>query len=190
MAASPHIPGLRECLRLMVEYGMLGNIRRHSLVVARLAMQLQEGLSAMQPGKPQAAKELVLAGALLHDIAKTLCLNTNCDHAKVGADICRKEGYPEVAHVVGQHVRLSPFDEDRYKAGCFTALELVHYADKRVRHHVVVSLDERREYIIERYGNNSPERYRAIEQHFQQCAYLERLLFRWLPFSPQELGIL
>ena len=189
MEEKPRIPGIADCLQLMQDYAMLANIRRHSLVVARLAIQLLQGLRDMQPGKPQADMNLVLAGALLHDIAKTPCLNTKCDHAQVGADICLKEGYPEVAAVVGQHVRLSFFDEASYQAGSFTALELVHYADKRVRHHTVVSLDERQEYILERYGNNNPERCRAIEQHFQQCARLERLLFRWLPFSPQELGI-
>ncbi len=189
MQEKSRIPGLAECLQLMQDYAMLANIRRHSLVVARLAIQLLQGLNAMQPGKPQASMELVLAGALLHDIAKTPCLNTRCDHAKVGADICIKEGYPEVAAVVGQHVRLSFFDEASYEAGRFSALELVLYADKRVRHHSIVSLDERLDYILERYGGNNPERCQAIEQHFQQCARLERLLFRWLPFPPQELGI-
>ncbi|MDO5673688.1 MAG: HDIG domain-containing protein [bacterium] len=189
MEEEPRIPGLAECLQLMQDHAMLANIRRHSLVVARLAIQLLQGLSDMQPGKPQAGMELVLAGALLHDIAKTPCLNTKCDHAKIGADICLKEGYPEVAAVVGQHVRLSVFDVAGYEAGRFSALELVHYADKRVRHHTVVSLDERLDYILERYGDNNPERCQAIELHFQQCARLERLLFRWLPFPPQELGI-
>ncbi|MGI6637620.1 MAG: HDIG domain-containing metalloprotein [Desulfobulbus sp.] len=188
-AAPPRIPGLHECLLLMEQYGMLSNIRRHSLVVARLAIQLLEGLCAMQPNNPQAAKELVLAGALLHDIAKTPCLHSRCDHAQVGAEICHKEGYPEVAAIVAQHVRLSPFATQRYEAGQFGAMELVHYADKRVRHHVVVSLDERLEYIIERYGNNNPERCQAIERHFQRCGRLEHLLFRWLPFAPEELGI-
>ncbi len=189
MPASSRIPSLEACVQLMEEYGMLANIRHHSLVVARLAVQLLEGLKAMQPDRPQADMELVLAGALLHDIAKTPCLTAQCDHALVGADICRREGYPEVAEIVAQHVRLSPFTEDRYQAGVFNAVVLVHYADKRVRHHSVVSLDERLEYILERYGNNNPQRCQAIERHFQQCAHLERLLFRWLPFPPQELGI-
>lgn len=168
---------------------MLANIRRHSLVVARLAVQLLEGLRAMQPGRPQASQELVLAGALLHDIAKTPCLGSRCDHAHEGALICQREGYPQVAEIVAQHVRLSPFAEARYAAGLFGAPELVHYADKRVRHHCVVSLDERLEYILERYGRNNPERCRAIELHFRQCHRLEQLLFDHLPFTPAELGI-
>lgn len=167
---------------------MLANIRRHSLVVARLAMQLLAGLHAMQPDRPQAPRELVLAGALLHDIAKAPCLGGRCDHAREGALICRREGYPRVAEIVAQHVRLAPFAEARYEAGLFGAPELVHYADKRVRHHCVVSLDERLEYILERYGRNNPERCRAIELHFRQCRRLEQLLFRRLPFPPEELG--
>ncbi len=188
MEAPPRIPDLATCLLLMKRYGMLANIHRHSLVVARLAIELLEGLSAMQPDRPQAARELVMAGALLHDIAKTQCLGGRCDHAREGALICRKEGYPQVAEIVAQHVRLFPFAEQRYEKGHFGALELVHYADKRVRHHDVVSLDERLEYILERYGNNNPERCQTIERHFGLCRRLERLLFRWLPFAPEELG--
>jgi len=122
-AAPPRIPGLHECLLLMEQYGMLSNIRRHSLVVARLAIQLLEGLCAMQPNNPQAAKELVLAGALLHDIAKTPCLHSRCDHAQVGAEICHKEGYPEVAAIVAQHVRSAPWNWcTMLISGCATML--------------------------------------------------------------------
>ena len=70
MEEKPRIPGIADCLQLMQDYAMLANIRRHSLVVARLAIQLLQGLRDMQPGKPQADMNLVLAGALLHDIAK------------------------------------------------------------------------------------------------------------------------
>lgn len=167
---------------------MLANIRHHSLVVARLAEQIRAGLCAVVPDRPQADRHLVISGALLHDIAKTPCLGTTCDHAKAGAEICRRQGYPAIAAIVEQHVLLRDFDPDRYAAGHFTAREIVYYADKRVRHNVVVNLDERLEYILDHYGRGNPDRQGLIRENFKKCTTLEYYLFRWLPFAPTELG--
>jgi len=186
--AGTAIPSLAECIGLMEEYGMLANIRHHSLVVARLAEQLLEGLCAVPPDRPQADRRLVISGALLHDIAKTPCLNGACDHARVGAEICRRHGYPEIAAIVEQHVLLWDFDPARYESGAFSAREIVYYADKRVRHNVVVHLDQRLEYILDHYGKGNPERQGLIRENFSKCVTLERHLFRWLPFAPAELG--
>ena len=182
------IPSLPECVQLMAQYGMLANIRHHSLVVARLAERLVLGLGATAPDRPQADRDLVIAGALLHDIAKTPCLNSTCDHAKVGADICRQHGFPEIAAIVEEHVILRHYEPDRYEAGQFTAREIVYYADKRVRHHMVVNLDERLEYILDRYGKDNPTRQQLIRENFNKCLTLEHYLFEWLPFAPEELG--
>lgn len=181
------IPSLVECIQLMEQYGMLANIRHHSLVVARLAEQLLNGLRKVAPAAPLADRNLVIAGALLHDIAKTPCLNSHCDHAKIGADICRQHGFPEIAAIVEEHVILRDYAPARYESGVFTARELVYYADKRVRHHEVVGLDARLEYILDRYSKNNPDRERLIQVNFEKCLDLERCLFQWLPFSPEEL---
>ncbi|ADW17024.1 metal dependent phophohydrolase [Desulfobulbus propionicus DSM 2032] len=185
---NPVLPSLADCIQLMDQYGMLGNIRHHSLVVARLAEQLQAGLAAVAPDRPQADRHLVISGALLHDIAKTPCLGSDRDHAKAGAEICRQHGYPEIAAIVEQHVLLWDYDPLRYRNGHFTAREIVYYADKRVRHNVVVNLDERLEYILEHYGKNNPNRRELIRENFNKCLTLEQHLFHWLPFGPEELG--
>lgn len=188
MAVAAPVPALTTCLQLMEHYEMLPNIRHHSLVVARLAEQLISGLSTANPDRPQVDRQLVIAGALLHDIAKTPCLNSDCDHAKVGGEICRQHGYPEIAAIVEEHVRLRDYAPDRYREGRFTAPELVYYADKRVRHNVVVNLGERQEYIIDHYGHGNPVRHRLIRENFCTCLSLEEHLFRWLPFKPDQLG--
>lgn len=188
MDSPTRIPSLRECIALMERYAMLANIRHHSLVVARLAEQIQQGLASFAPELPQANRHLVISGALLHDIAKTPCLDSNRDHAKVGGEICRSHGYPEIAAIVEQHVLLWEYDPVRYAEGKFTAREIVYYADKRVRHNVVVNLDQRLEYILEHYGKNNPARHALIRENFKKCIALEQYLFRWLPFGPQDLG--
>jgi putative nucleotidyltransferase with HDIG domain len=184
----PHIPSLPECIQLMEQYGMLTNIRHHSLVVARLAEQLQAGLCTTAPEQPHPDRSLVIAGALLHDIAKTACLNSNCDHARIGAEICRRHDFPEIAAIVEEHVILSNFEPDRYQTGQFSAGEIVYYADKRVRHIVVVNLNERLEYILDHYGKDNPTRHQLIRENFKKCLTLEHYLFQWLPYGPGDLG--
>lgn len=183
------VPDIGQCFRLMDEYAMLPNIRRHSLVVARVALQLMDGLAqnrAILPVLPDRA--LVIAGALLHDIAKTPCLQTGCDHAKAGAAICARLGYPELARIVAEHVVLHDHDAARRKRGMFSACEIIYYADKRVRHEEIVNLDRRLEYILERYGEGEPRMEQRIRDNFILCVQLEKALFEFLAFSPAHLA--
>ncbi len=182
------IPGLGQCIRLMEQYHMLDNIRHHSLVVARVADQLVRDLETAGPPRGAPDRRLVIAGALLHDIAKTPCLDASCEHAQVGAEICREHGFPEVAGIVAEHVILRDHDPDRYAGGRFTAGEIVYYADKRVRHTEVVSLEERLAYILDHYGRNDPRLHRLIRKNFQKCVELERHLFHTLGMTPRQLA--
>lgn len=158
---------------------MLDNIRAHSVMVARVAQVLLQELPNEQNeiSPPLPATDLVITGALLHDIAKTPCLKSNCDHAKQGQKICLELGYPEVAEIVREHVIITQFSSKRYAAGHFFAKELVYYADKRVLHEAIVPLAERLEYILERYGNNNPERHALIKANFLKCQKLESYIF-------------
>ncbi|MBU0943225.1 MAG: HDIG domain-containing protein [Proteobacteria bacterium] len=167
---------------------MLANIRAHSLMVTRVADLLLQELAHSQQMEPLLPDtDLVLAGALLHDIAKTPCLDNRCNHALQGRDICLELGFPEVAEIVLEHVILSDFCPRRYESGRFLAKELVYYADKRVRHEEIVSLEERLDYILERYGNNDAGRHSLIRKNFSQCQQLEGFLFSSLTIQPEDL---
>ncbi|PIE64779.1 MAG: metal-dependent phosphohydrolase [Desulfobacterales bacterium] len=166
---------------------MLANIRAHSFMVARVAEAIVTNLllpEDMVPPHP----DLVRAGALLHDIAKTECLDGSCRHAERGQEICEKNGYPEIGVIVGEHVYLSTFAPDEYARGCFSACELVYYADKRVKHDRVVGLEERLAYIIDRYSDGSDHINQRIRENFNVCIELEDYLFSFLPFRPDELA--
>lgn len=172
------IPSIETCLRLMDEYAMLDNIREHSIVVARIADLLARRL--VDVGESLDLKK-VIAAALLHDIAKTSCLKNGKNHAEEGMKICLREHLEEIAPIVGEHVVLKTYlVDDR-----FSEKEIVYYADKRVNHHSVVSLDERVRYILDRYGTEGLRQ--RIESNFALCKRIEAALFRLLPFSPEEL---
>lgn len=166
----------------MTEYRMLANIRAHSLMVARLA----ELLALARRGQGAAIDvPLTVAAALLHDIAKSMCLDNDRNHAAMGRDLCLRHGYPELAPLVFQHVVL---DDHSFPATPLSAKELVYYADKRVNHDQVVSLDERRAYIVERYGRDDPGRQQAIWENFQRCRGIETAIFEGLDFTPSEVA--
>ena len=182
------IPSIGQCLEFHNRFEMLDNIRAHSFVVARVAESLVDGLH--RTGKsigPLPNKEEVIVGALLHDIAKTLCIKTDCRHAEIGRQICLELGYPEISEIVAEHVVLKKFSADLYAQGIFGTKEIVFYADKRVRHDQVVSLAGRLEYILERYGDNNPTKEHLIRQNFNQTLDFEKYLFNFLDFLPEEI---
>ena len=181
------IPGIDRCVRLMDEYRMLTNIRHHSLVVAQVADVLHSSLDDGAREGTGLNRKLILAGALLHDIAKTPCLNETCDHAALGGQICEEHGFAEVGAIVREHVILAEHDPQRYGNGLFTEKEIVYYADKRVRHEQIVSLDERLAYIIEQYATGNPRLQAFIRENFERCLLLEKSLFTVLGFSPDQL---
>jgi putative nucleotidyltransferase with HDIG domain len=176
------IPTVETCLQLMDEYRMLANIKDHSRVVARVAELITTELR--QRGEALDL-DLVTAGALLHDIAKTHCLDSRCDHAKVGSAICRDLGFPETAEIVAEHVLLKSNGSGR-----ITEKEIVYYADKRVNHDRVVSLHDRLDYILDRYARNDEVRQDLIRQNFDKCLAVEKRVFAALDFRPEQVAAL
>ncbi len=144
MVSADRIPSREECDELMAEYGMLPNIIDHSRQVMRVALMitdhLKSGLSIN--------RELVMASALLHDITKTRSLKTKEPHAQSGGKLLRDLGFARTGEIVEQHVLLSAFDP-REK---LNEREIVNYADKRVMHDRIVSLAQRVEDLLHRYG--------------------------------------
>ncbi len=183
------IPSTQECLELIARYEMLDNIRQHSFVVAEVAELIVASLgSAAGTTISLPDPDLVRAGALLHDIAKTRCLDGSCRHAEEGEQICIDHGYPDVGTIVGEHVILKKFSPQRYEQGAFEPREIVYYSDKRVNHTTIVSLEDRLDYIVDRYGDGSSFIENRIRENFQHCLLLEKHLFSFLPFTPEDLG--
>lgn len=159
---------------------MLDNIRDHSIIVARISALLaaeaeRAGLAVSMP--------LVVAAALLHDIGKTACLDNDRDHADLGRNICLEHGFDELAGIVAEHVHL----RDNHLP-LVTESEIVFYADKRVTHDRVTSLEERHQYILMRYGSNDPTRLAAIRDNCRKWWDIEQAIFAHLPFAPAAVG--
>ena len=175
------IPKENECYALMEQYQMLDNIRKHSMVVAETVKAISSGLvhSGIKISVPKA-----VAGALLHDIAKTQCIQSGGDHASVGREICLQHQFDEIADIVGEHVWLKDYALD----GAYSEKEVVYYADKRILHTSVVTLAERMHDIIERYGRNDSRLAERVRMNFTMCKGVEKKLFSQLDFRPEDLA--
>ncbi|MCK5230397.1 MAG: HDIG domain-containing protein [Desulfobulbaceae bacterium] len=175
------IPSVEECFRIMDQYRMLENIRAHTIVVAGIAELIGRRL---RDAGMNISIEVVVAGAMMHDIGKTPCLNTRERHDLKGKEICLKHGFHEIAAIVGEHVILK-------NGGPFTDLtekELVFYADKRVNHDKIVSLEERMAYVLERYGRNDDYFLHLIRKNFEVCQVIENRVFEHLDQTPNDLA--
>jgi len=175
------VPSVDQCLAIMEEAGMPEHIRRHSIMVERAAGLLAQAL--IQEGA-DLSEPLVRAGALLHDIAKAPCLETGEDHAARGRDMCLEMGLNEIAPIVGEHVRLEAFRPD----GEILEKEIVYYADKRVNHDAIVSLEKRLADLIVRYGRGRDDLIARMRKNFDLCRDVEQKLFGGLDFEPAALA--
>jgi putative nucleotidyltransferase with HDIG domain len=162
----------------MDTYQMLENIKAHSLMVARVAHLIARGL---RDARYDISVELTTAAALLHDIGKTASLDSGGDHAELGREICRRNRLPKIGDIVSEHVRLKDYTVN----GNCSEKEVVFYADKRVNHDTVVSLEERLEYLIGRYAQGHEMRIAAIRMNFEICKQVENKLFSKLDFLPK-----
>jgi uncharacterized protein len=177
------IPTSDQCFDLMEKYGMLDNIRAHSIVVEQVASLIARCLR-------QAGEDIVLervtAGALMHDIAKTMCLRTKEDHAIKGKEICVDHRFFEIADIVAEHIVLADYDPHHG----IREKEIIYYADKRVNHDVVVSVEERLEYLLDHYGRNKESLCKLIRKNFSLCKEVEKKIFSRLTFHPEEVGVM
>jgi uncharacterized protein len=174
-----NIPSKNDCFRLMCEAQMLENIVAHSLQVCRVGMCLVDHLKLTGIALNS---RLVQAAALLHDITKTRSFKTEENHALTGGQHLIERGYVEVGHLVRQHVRLDEYPEHPNLSEAL----IINYADKRVLHDRIVSLDERMNYIVDRYGKN-PELQQRIQMLREKTKALEKSIFSHLPFEPNDL---
>ncbi|MDB9822181.1 HDIG domain-containing protein [Deltaproteobacteria bacterium] len=175
------IPTAEKCFALMEKYGMLDNIKAHSLMVEKVANII--ALRLIDTGF-DISMEKVTAGALMHDIGKTICLNSQDDHAAKGMEICIQNNFAEIAEIVKEHIRLKRYEPN----GDIRVREIIYYSDKRVNHDKIVSLEERLEYLLVRYAKDKETLGQLIKDNFKECKEVEKKLFAGLSFRPEDLA--
>lgn len=142
------IPTRDECLKILKENNVPDNIIVHVKAVCDFSMKI---IDSLEKKGINVNKDLVAAGALLHDIKK---INSE-DHIVEGHEYVKSLGYPEVALLIKKH-GLTHIENEDFVPKSWEE-KIVFYADKRVKNDRVVSIEERFEYIKQRYKKEDIE---------------------------------
>ena len=143
------IPTYKQCLQILKDNRVPDNIIAHSKEVCNVAMKIAD---LLEKKGVKVNRDLAAAAALLHDVEK---LSPN-DHVIEGFEIIRSIGYAEVASVIKKH-GLYHLNKDEFVPKTWEE-KIVFYADKRVKGSRMVSVEERFEYIRERYKKEGIEK--------------------------------
>jgi len=200
-------PTEEECEKLLDDYRIPVNIRRHIGQVTRIAVFIAGRLEQAGIGIDVG---LVRAGASLHDIARTVDIRdlsqlpdaseedmefykslkkrfSMMKHNEAGYELFR-EKYPELAKIIRSHVYSSVIDD---KAAPSTWEEkVVYYADKRVAHDRLVSIAERNEEGMQRWKKSHPGEQADAARTEKINAKIRRIedeIFSAIGSSPDEL---
>ena len=165
-----NLPTPEQCYALWDTHEMLDNIKEHSRQVGRVARRVAEHIKAQ--GVVSVDVDLAESGAFLHDIAKSITIQKGGSHSKMGRKIVLEEGYSEaLGNVVLKH-GLNVFGE-----GLTIEEQIVNYADKRVRHDEIVTLEERFEDLKKRYADKDGTitAKQPLFEEFEKKYHLETL---------------
>ncbi len=166
---APLVPDDETCFALWDTYAMMDNVREHSLLVAEFATALAQ--RAVQLGHPLCVAS-VRASALLHDIAKSYTIAHGGSHAQMGASwVVQATGNRHIAQGVALHVQW-PWE---LPSNVCDLVFFVIYADKRCMHNVCVTLEERYEDLLQRYGDTDHHK-NLIRLSYEQGVNIEQAL--------------
>jgi putative nucleotidyltransferase with HDIG domain len=155
------VPTPRELNTLLLhKFRVHRETLQHSKVVAGVALRLAAAL--IRHGA-RLDMELILAAAMLHDIAKG-----RVDHAFVGAEMISEIGFSSVARVVAAHTNITVQNSDPVDER-----EVVYLADKLVQGYVVTFLQDRFEEAVRKYRDD-PVAYRFILDRFDRAEMIRR----------------
>ncbi|MDD5181703.1 MAG: HD domain-containing protein [Candidatus Nanoarchaeia archaeon] len=170
------LPNREQAIALLEKYRILPNILAHSMQVNRVAVFLAKKL--VKSGE-KVNLNVVDMASLLHDIAKsrTIIEKRRDIHWVEAEEILTEEGYPELGHICKMH----GFSELNKSKNPSWEAKIVCYADSRVMHDRIVTLQERMEDLKKRYKLGDDEPHLVIWKN------LETEIFSKLKIKPNDV---
>lgn len=144
-----NVPSREECLDILEKNKTPSNVIEHCKSVCRVAEDIAD--KQIKKGA-DVNKELVIAGALLHDVERN-----KDNHVIEGTKLLRSMGFPEVADIIKRHSLYKIRNEEVQPRTIEE--KIVFYSDKRIMGTKVVSLKERFSDIKRRYNIDLKEEY-------------------------------
>lgn len=170
----------KACIKILHHEKVPIHIIRHCVVVSRVSCKIAYNLSWKDY---KLDIDIIRAGALLHDVAKVKAMKQGEDHAEMGARLLESMDHPRIAEIIREHVFLKkPIEKQKN----LSEELVVNYADKRVMHTMVVSLDVRFRDLLTRYGKNQ-RAVKKIYELFEQTRLMEEMIFSQMDIKPEEI---
>ncbi len=157
------VPSRENCLRLLDRYGTPLHVVNHCLAVTDTALRIGRALNAMGHNLDL---EKLESAALLHDIARV-----EENHGVKGADLAESLGYEEIADLIRCHMTYST---DPAKLD-ISELDILCLADRMVKENTYVGIEERMEYILEKFKNDPIARERIMQRRGEIQKLCERI---------------
>lgn len=143
-------PNKDECLALLKEYHTPEHVMRHCLKVSETAIKIA---NALNKNGYHLDIELIQAAGLIHDIARV-----DENHWDIGAKIANDLGYFQEADIIKQHMFYAS-DPNKEE---IEEIDIVCLSDRMVKENLYVGLDNRMQYILDKFKGN-PEAKERIE---------------------------
>ncbi|MBO3799716.1 MAG: TIGR00295 family protein [Candidatus Brockarchaeota archaeon] len=176
MRRKSKVPSEEECLRILREEGVADNVIKHAIRVLGVAMELTNRIRLKGYDVDE---KLVAAGALLHDIGRSVTHDVS--HGVVGGRIIRRRQLDErLARIVERHVGggISREEAEKLKLGFIDLIpetleeKIVCYADKLVDGERRVEFEETLKYFAEKLGTEHP----ALKRLDELDAFFKKIL--------------
>lgn len=161
------LPTHEQALEILRAEGMPPHILAHTMQVNKIALFIARKLAE---AGVQVDVNLVDVASLLHDVDKHKTFE-NKRHGEQARDLMASLGYPELGEIMLKHLLTKILVEKNWRI----EEKIVYYADKRVNHDKIVSLEERFEYLRTRYGTNS-KKLDEINACYLPCKKFEKEL--------------
>ena len=163
---------IKKGLEILQKNNVPENIINHSMKVNQVAVYIAEKL---HNAGEQVNISIVNDASLLHDIDKHLSLKGK-KHGEEAPRMLREAGMERIIPIVSKHF-LHTILESGEKGLNSWEEKIVYYADKRVVHDNIVSLDERFAYLKQRYGQSNPSFVEMLENCKPKLKALEEEIF-------------
>jgi molybdenum cofactor cytidylyltransferase len=166
-------PSRDECEKILAERNAPADLLAHGRKVAAVAETISEHLNSRGF---RIHLGLIVAGGLLHDIAKG-----EKEHPRKGRQILAARGYPGVAEIIAAHMDLPEGRADE-----IDERSLLYLADKMVEGRRVISLEERRDKKLALFQNN-PEARQTVIKRIRAAMKLQKKVEKIIGFRLEEL---
>jgi len=157
---------LKDLVDILRKAGCPENVIRHCIAVCNKALEIASRC------KISVDKELILVGALLHDIGRSR--THGIEHGVVGAEIARNFGFDErIIRIIERHIGAGIPKEEAERLGLpprdyvpeTIEEKIVAYADNLTKGEEYITFEEALEEFKRRLGDNHPAIERFIRLH-------------------------